>query len=140
MREPLQAIQWIGSYLRYLGNLRTLGNKERMPNVAVIVRGVDHIVPADGSGFEHGSLTSMLRAWASESPFTELPFTSLLIADNLNDVEPQVATSAHATRIRVAAARRRGAANARSASSRSSLRRRSPRTRTSPSSRARSPA
>lgn len=101
MREPLQAIQWIGSYLRYLGNLRTLGNKERTPTVAVILRGVDHIVPADGSGFEHGSLASMLRAWSSESPFTELPFTSLLIADNLNDVEPQVASSSHATRIRV---------------------------------------
>ncbi len=101
MREPLQAIQWIGSYLRYLGNLRTLGNKERTPTVAVILRGVDHIVPADGSDFAHGSLTSMLRDWSSESPFAELPFTSLLIADNLNDVEPQVATSAHATRIRV---------------------------------------
>jgi hypothetical protein len=101
MREPLQAIQWIGSYLRYLGNLRVLGSKERIPNVAVILRGVDHIVPADGSGFEHGSLTSMLRAWASESPFRDLPFASILIADNLNDVEPQIATAAHATRIRV---------------------------------------
>ncbi len=105
MREPLQAIQWIGSYARYLGNLRTLGisggSKERVPNVAVILRGVDHIVPADGSGFEHGSLTSMLRAWASEAPFRDLPFASILIADNLNDVEPQVATAAHATRIRV---------------------------------------
>ena len=101
MREPLQAIQWIGSYLRYLGNLRTLGSKERVPNVAIIVRGLGDIVPADGSGFEHGSLTSMLRAWASEPPFRDLPFASLLIADNFNDVEPQVVTSAHATRIRV---------------------------------------
>ena len=101
MREPQQAIQWIGSYLRYLGNLRTLGNKERVPNVAVIVRDVDDIVPADGSGFEHGSLMSMLRAWASESPFGDLPFTSLFIAENLNDVEPEVANAAHAMRIRV---------------------------------------
>ncbi len=49
-REPLPAIQWIGRYLRYLGNLRTLGNKEKTPNVAVILRGVDHIIPADGAG------------------------------------------------------------------------------------------
>jgi hypothetical protein len=101
MREPLPAIQWIGSYLRYLGNLRTLGNKDKTPTVAVILRGVDHLLPADGSDFEHGSLTSMLRAWSCESPFSELPFASILIADNLNDVEPQIATSAHATRIRV---------------------------------------
>ena len=101
-REPLPAIQWIGRYLRYLGNLRTLGSKEKIPNVAVILRGVDHIIPADGSGFEHGSITSQLRAWASESPFCDLAFTSLLIADNLNDVEPLIASSAQTTRMRVA--------------------------------------
>jgi hypothetical protein len=105
-REPLPAIQWIGRYLRYLGNLRALGvsggNKEKTPNVAVILRGVDHIIPADGTGFEHGSITSQLRAWACESPFSELAFTSLLIADNLNDVEPQIASAPQTTRVRVA--------------------------------------
>jgi hypothetical protein len=100
-REPLPALQWIGRYLRYLGNLRAL-TKEPVPNVAVILRGVDHIIPADGSGFEHGSLTSQLRAWASESPFSELAFTCLLIADNLNDVEPLIARAPQASRIRVA--------------------------------------
>jgi hypothetical protein len=101
MREPLQALQWIGSYLRYLGNLRTLGHKDKPPQVAVILRDVDHFAPADGSGFEHGSITSMVRAWSSDSPFDDLPFTSLLIADNLNDVEPLIANSTHATRVRV---------------------------------------
>ncbi|MCC7461067.1 MAG: ATP-binding protein [Gammaproteobacteria bacterium] len=101
-REPLPAIQWIGRYLRYLGNLRVLGSRDKIPNVAVILRGVDHIIPANGSGFEHGSITSQLRAWASESPFRDLAFTSLLIADNLNDVEQQIACSAQTTRIRVA--------------------------------------
>jgi hypothetical protein len=101
-REPLPAIQWIDRYLRYLGNLRTLGvNAGKTPNVAVILRGVDHIVPADGTGFEHGAITSMLRAWASESPFTELPFTGLAVADNFNDVEPLLAGDAHAQRVRV---------------------------------------
>ena len=101
MREPLQAIQWISSYLRYLGNLRSLGSKDKPPQVAVILRDVDHFAPADGSGFEHGSITSMLRAWASDSPFGDLPFTSLLIADNLNDVEPLIAGSTHGTRVRI---------------------------------------
>jgi len=100
-REPLPAIQWIGRYLRYLGNLSAL-TKEKIPNVAVILRGVDQLVPADGAGFEHGSITSQLRAWAGESPFSDLAFTSLLIADNLNDVEPLIASSPQTTRVRVA--------------------------------------
>ena len=101
MREPLQAVQWIDRYLRYLGNLRALGSNEKTPNVAVILRSVDHIVPADGAGFEHGSITSMLRAWSCDSPFADLPFTSLLIADNLNDVEPLIASTAQTVRTRV---------------------------------------
>jgi len=101
VREPLSAFKWIGSYLRYLGNLRTLGATAKTPNVAVIIRDIDQIVPADGTGFEHGSLTSQLRAWAGESPFRDLAFTSLAVADNLNDVEPLIASSAQTTRIRV---------------------------------------
>jgi hypothetical protein len=100
MREPLQAVQWVDRYLRYLGNLRALG-RDRIPSVAVIVRGLDHVVPADGTGFEHGSITSMLRAWGCESPFSELQFTSLLIADNFNDVERKLAGSTHTVRTRV---------------------------------------
>ncbi|HEV8442524.1 MAG TPA: hypothetical protein VGQ27_03555, partial [Steroidobacteraceae bacterium] len=100
-REPLPAIQWIGRYLRYLGNLSTL-TREKIPNVAVILRGVDQLVPAEGTGFEHGSITSQLRAWASEPPFSDLAFTSLLIADNLNDVEPSISGSPQTTRVRVA--------------------------------------
>ncbi len=101
VREPQPAIKWIGSYLKYLGNLRALGNKDKPPQVAVILRDVDHFLPAEGDGFEHGSITSMIRAWSDDSPFAELPFTSLLIADNINDVEPLVANSTHATRVRV---------------------------------------
>jgi hypothetical protein len=100
-REPLPAIQYISRYLRYLGNLRTLG-REVKEHVAVILRGVDHIVPADGAGFEHGSLTSVLREWSSEAPFSDLPFMSVLIADNLNDVEPMIAHSADVSRVRIA--------------------------------------
>jgi hypothetical protein len=107
-REPLPAIHYLSRYLRYLGNLRSLGRplgrsagRDTPENVAVILRGIDHLVPADGAGFEHGSLTSILREWSSEAPFTDLPFVSILIADNLNDVEPTVAFNAHAARIRV---------------------------------------
>ena len=97
----MPAIQYVSRYLRYLGNLRALG-REVKEHVAVILRGVDHIVPADGAGFEHGSLTSVLREWSSEAPFSDLPFMSILIADNLNDVEPMIAHSTDISRIRIA--------------------------------------
>lgn len=99
-REPLPALQYISRYLRYLGNLRALG-RDSKDNVAVIVRGIDHILPADGAGYEHGSLTSVLRDWSSEAPFSDLPFTSILISDNLNDLEPLVAYNTHTARTRV---------------------------------------
>jgi ATPase family associated with various cellular activities (AAA) len=99
-REPLPALQYISHFLRYLGNLRAIG-RESKDNVAVIVRGIDHIMPADGAGYEHGSLTSILRDWSSEAPFCDLPFTSILISDNLNDLEPLVAYDTHTARVRV---------------------------------------
>lgn len=99
-REPLAALHYVSRYLRYFGNLRVLG-REIKEHVAVIIRGIDHIIPADGAGYEHGSLTSILREWSSEAPFVDLPFTSILIADNLNDVEPLIAFDTHTARIRV---------------------------------------
>jgi ATPase family associated with various cellular activities (AAA) len=100
-REPLPALQYVSRYLRYLGNLRALG-REVKERVALIVRSIDQVVPADGAGFEHGSLTSILREWSSESPFSELAFASVLIADNLNDLEPRVAFGTHVSRVRIA--------------------------------------
>ncbi len=99
-REPLGAVQYVSRYLRYLGNLRALG-RESQENVALIIRGIDQIAPGDGSGHEHGSIASLLRSWSSESPFVDLPFTSILIADNLNDVEPLVALDTRVARIRI---------------------------------------
>ncbi len=99
-REPLDAVRYICRYVRYLANLNALGRGDGA-QVAVIVRGADQLLPADGSGFEHGSLTSLVREWASGGPFSQVSFASILIADNLNDLEPLVAFSPHVTRVRV---------------------------------------
>lgn len=98
--EPLEAVQYISRYLRYLGNLRALG-REQKESVALIIRGIDQVAPADGTGYEHGSLASTLRDWASAPPFSDLAFSTILIADNLNDVERRVAFDPHVARIRV---------------------------------------
>jgi hypothetical protein len=101
IRQPLAAIEAVSGYLRYLANLRTL-RQEQPLHVACILRGVDEILPATGGwGYELGGIASLLRDWASEAPFSALPFASLLIADNLNDLHPSVALNPRAARIRV---------------------------------------
>jgi len=99
-REPLEAVRHVSRYVRYLANLNALGRGDGV-QVALIIRGADQLLPADGSGFEHGSLTSLVREWASGGPFAQVPFASILITDNLNDLEPLVAFSPHVTRVRV---------------------------------------
>jgi hypothetical protein len=99
-RDPLAAIRFVSRFGRYLGNLRAVGKPDNV-QVAVIIRGADQLLPADGNGFEHGSLTSLVREWGSGTPFTELAFASLLIADNLNDLEPLIAFGPQSTLVRI---------------------------------------
>ncbi len=98
--EPLEAIRFVNRYARYLGNLSTLGHSDDV-HFAVIIRGADQLLPADGKGFEHGSLTSLVRAWGCDAPFTQLPFASLLIADNLTDLEPLIAFAPQSALVRI---------------------------------------
>src|SRR5215469_14393837 len=96
---PPEAMRLISRYARFLANLRALGKSP--VQVAVILRGADQLLPAGGKGYEHGSLTSLIREWGSAAPFTQLAFASLLVADNLNDLEPLIAFSPQATLIRI---------------------------------------
>jgi hypothetical protein len=101
VRQPLKAIELVGSYLRYVANLRALRQGEP-PHVACLLRGADEIIPAAGGwSYELGGIASLLRDWASEAPFCDLPFVSLLIADNLNDLHPSVALNPRTARIKV---------------------------------------
>ena len=99
-QQPLEAVRFISRYLRYLGNLTAVGHGE-VPGVAVIFRGADQVLPANGTGFEHGSLTYLVREWALAMPFVQLPFVSILIADNLTDVEPLIVYSPQVRLVRI---------------------------------------
>jgi hypothetical protein len=100
-REPRAAVELISRYLRYRANLSALGRGE-VEAVAVIVRSADQLLPANRQGdFDTASLVSLVRDWAAEPPFTELPFASFLIADNLNDLHPQIAQHPRVARVRV---------------------------------------
>jgi SpoVK/Ycf46/Vps4 family AAA+-type ATPase len=101
VRQPLIAIELISSFLRYQANLRALRRTEPM-HVACILRDADDILPATGGWtYEAGGIASLLRDWAGEAPFCDLPFISLIIADNVNDLHPSVAFNPRAARIRV---------------------------------------
>jgi hypothetical protein len=100
-RDPFQAIDLVARTVRYLANLRALG-RGGTESVAFILRGADHVLPAGGAAaHEQGSLVSLVRDLAGEAPFADLPFASFLIADNLNDVAPQVAFDPRVARVRV---------------------------------------
>ena len=93
---PLEAFRFISKYLRYLGNVAAL--KSRAPvTVAVIICSAGQVLPADGEGFEHGAITAVVREWGSSDQFVHLPFASLLIVDNLTDLEPLIAYAPHVT-------------------------------------------
>lgn len=97
--DPRAAVELISRYLRYRGNLAAMGRGEPEP-VAVVLRGADQCLPANRAGdFETGSLASLVRDWAAESPFAELPFVSLLITDNLHDLHPLVANNPRVERV-----------------------------------------
>jgi hypothetical protein len=100
IRQPLEAVEFVSFYLRYLGNLQALRQTEPL-HVACIIRNADEIVPADGAGHDFGALASLLRDWAGEAPFSALPFVSLIIADNVNDLHPSVAFNPRALRVQV---------------------------------------
>jgi len=98
--QPLEAVRFVSRYARYLANLHAVGRGDDV-RVAVIIRGADQLLPADGTGFEHGSLTSLVREWGAGTPFTQLPFASLLIADNLTDLEPLIVFAPQSSRVRI---------------------------------------
>lgn len=116
-REPLAAVTFVGNYVRYLGNLRSLKRSvapreeasepdQQMAqwthHVACILRNVDQFLPAERSGnYEQGALASLFKDWSGEAPFVDLPFVSFLIADNLNDIHPLVAFNPRVLHVRV---------------------------------------
>jgi hypothetical protein len=99
--EPRDAVQLISRYLRYRANLRALGRGDS-EHVAVILRGAELILPAGRQGdFATASLASLVRDWATEPPFCDMAFASLLLADNLNDLHPLVANNPRIDRVQV---------------------------------------
>lgn len=92
-KNPHEAVELVSRYLRYRANLHALG-RAQSSHVAIIVRGAELILPANAAGdLASSSLASLVRDWASEPPFSDMPFASLLLVENLNDLHPLVANN-----------------------------------------------
>jgi hypothetical protein len=100
-REPRPAMELVSRYVRYRANLGAISGA-KPAHVAVIVRGVDQVIPAaNASDIATAGLASLLRDWASEPPFADVPFASFLIADNLPDLHPLVANHPRVDKVRI---------------------------------------
>jgi hypothetical protein len=101
-REPRAAIELITRYLRYRANLAALGKVEP-DHVAVILRGVEQWLPASRQGdTEIAAMASLLRDWATESPFADMAFASVLIVDQLADLHPLLVMHPRVSKARIA--------------------------------------
>src|SRR5690606_27073927 len=99
-QRPLEAFRFISKYLRYLANVSALKTREPV-GVAVMISSAGQIFPADGEGFEHGAITAVVREWGASDLFAQLPFASLLIVENLADLEPLIAFAPHVTTVQI---------------------------------------
>ena len=115
-RAPRAAVEVLTHFLRYAANLGRLGKPA--PRVGGLRRGAELIAPAgDGGGFEQGAIVLLLREWADDSLIAGHQVATFLVAENLNDLHPLLATNPRTARLKVplpdAGGARRGARRAR---------------------------
>lgn len=98
-REPRLAVEFITAYLRYVANLRAMGQKA--VQVAVFIRAAHLIAPAvrGSTDYNLSALAMHLREWASEPLLTSHPLATFLLADNLSDLHPLITGNPRATRL-----------------------------------------
>lgn len=98
-REPRAAVEFITAYLRYVANLRSLG--QRAVQVAVFVKAAHLIAPAvrGSTDYNLSALAMHLREWGSEPLLTSHPLATFLLADNLSDLHPLITSAPRTTRL-----------------------------------------
>jgi hypothetical protein len=97
---PLEAFRFISRYLRYLANVAAIKSQDPV-RVAVLIRAAGQLLPSGAEGFEHGAITAVVCEWGSSDPFAQLPFASVLLTDNLSDLEPLIALAPHVAAIQI---------------------------------------
>ena len=99
-REPRPALEALGYYGRFCANLKRVG--QPAPRVAVVIEAAQLVAP-QGQAIDPqtGALALLLREWSLDSLLLESPFASILIAENLNDLNALVAANPRAATFKV---------------------------------------
>lgn len=109
-KDPPGAIGYLDHLLRFLANVRQLKPGEppspqttalagRNIHIAILLKGADLIFPRPQNhpNYQLGSMASVVRSWSKESHFLGQNLAVFLIAENLNDLHPLLATNPRAT-------------------------------------------
>ncbi len=100
-KTPRGAVEVLTHFLRYCANLRVLGDRDL--HVALILREAQFITPrVQGAAANDLAATALLvRDWSADSTLEDHPIATFLVAENLNDLHPVVATNPRAAQVEV---------------------------------------
>ncbi|MBI5018433.1 MAG: AAA family ATPase [Deltaproteobacteria bacterium] len=100
-KSPRPAVEALTRYFRYTAALSALGKEA--PQVACIVDAASLVVPPGEGGLSQdvNSTVLLVREWARDLQLTRHALATFLLAENVNDVHPLIATNSYAGKIRV---------------------------------------
>ena len=98
-KPPLPAIDLISHYFRYAANLAEV--KTPALSVGCLIQDVQLIAPPLQGGFSYeiAALASQIRGWTIDALFVNHSLVSFLLADNLSDLHPLIATNPRVARV-----------------------------------------
>ena len=100
-RAPRPALETLAHYFRYLANVSRLG--QSVPSVGLILTDVHLVLPASQgpSSHELAAMALLVREWGSDPALTASPLAVCLIAENLHDLHPIVATNPRLAKVAI---------------------------------------
>jgi hypothetical protein len=100
-RAPRQAVEALTLYFRYAANLSRL-NRGRL-HVACVIRDASLLAPAaQGTvNYDLSALAMMVRDWSTDSLLANHSLATFLVAENLNDLHPLLATNSRCAQVKI---------------------------------------
>ncbi len=101
-RDPRPAVEVLTHYFRYVANYSRIGGKQ--VQVGCLIKGAQLVAPGLQGGFHNdvSAIASLIRDWATDTVFTNYPLATVLIVENLNDLNPIVVNNPRVARLEVA--------------------------------------
>ncbi len=100
-RTPRPAIETLTHYFRYIANLGRLGRTKTQ--VGCFIKDAHLVAPAlpGALNYDLNALGLLMREWSSDSLLVEHGLATFLIAENLNDLHPMLATNSRAALVKI---------------------------------------